>query len=76
MQPMAEIGRWLLFLGLALVLIGGLLLLLGRVPGLGHLPGDIVWKTDNIRIFVPLGTMLLLSIILTILLNVIVRLLR
>ncbi|HBY92683.1 MAG: DUF2905 family protein [Ardenticatenaceae bacterium] len=76
MQPLSEIGRWLLLVGLILVLIGGLLLLLGRVPGLGRLPGDFVWERGNIKIFAPVGTMLLLSIILTILLNLIVRWLR
>lgn len=73
---MAEIGRWLLVIGLILVLSGALLLLLGRVSGVGRLPGDIVWERDNVRVFVPLGTMLLLSIILTILVNLIIRWLR
>lgn len=76
LQPMAEIGRWLLVIGLILVLSGALLLLLGRVSGVGRLPGDIVWERDNVRVFVPLGTMLLLSIILTILVNLIIRWLR
>lgn len=76
MQPVTEIGRWLIFLGLMLLLVGGLMFLVGRLPGLGRLPGDFVWERGNVRVFAPLGTMLLLSLILTILLNVIARLFR
>ncbi|ARA95108.1 MAG: DUF2905 domain-containing protein [Bacteroidetes bacterium] len=74
------LGRWLLALGLLLVVAGGLLLLAHRLPGigswLGHLPGDIRWERGNTRIYAPLGTMLLLSLVLTIVLNVLARLFR
>jgi hypothetical protein len=71
-----EMARWLIFVGGAMVVIGLLLLLAGRVPGLGRLPGDIMIQKGNFTFFAPLGTMLLLSIVLTILLNLVVRLLR
>jgi len=71
-----EMARWLIFVGGAMVVIGLLLLLAGRLPGLGRLPGDIMIQKGNFTFFAPLGTMLLLSIILTILLNLVVRLLR
>lgn len=73
---MAEMGRWLLFMGIALAVVGGLFLLLGRVPGLGRLPGDINMERGNVRVFAPCGTMILLSILLTIVLNLLIRLRR
>jgi len=66
------IGRWLLLAGLGLALVGGLLILLGRVAPLGHLPGDIRAQVGRVSCFVPLATSLLISVILTIVLNVIV----
>ncbi|MCS7222491.1 MAG: DUF2905 domain-containing protein [Anaerolineae bacterium] len=71
-----EMARWLIFVGGAMVVIGLLLLLAGRLPGLGRLPGDILIQKGNFTFFAPLGTMLLLSIVLTILLNLVIRLLR
>ncbi len=71
-----EMARWLIFVGGAMVVIGLLLLLAGRLPGLGRLPGDIMIQKGNFTFFAPLGTMLLLSIVLTILLNLVARLLR
>jgi hypothetical protein len=57
---------WLLALGLLLVL-------LGRIPGVGRLPGDILIRRDNVTIFIPLGTMVVVSLLLTLLLNLISR---
>jgi len=71
---MTEIGRWIFVAGIVLVVVGALVMLVGKVPGLGKLPGDIVWEKGNFKLFAPLGTMLLLSIVLTILVNVIARL--
>jgi hypothetical protein len=69
-----EIGRWLIGVGVVLVIAGALFMLLGRVPWLGHLPGDILIERPHVRVFMPLGTMLLLSLLLTVLANVIARL--
>jgi hypothetical protein len=75
---MEGIARLLIIAGVALAVVGGIILLLGRIPGLdiGRLPGDLSWERGNTRIFFPIGTMLLISIVLTILLNVILRLFR
>ncbi len=77
-SPLTELGRWLLLMGVVLVVLGGLLLLLGRLPQLpfGRLPGDFSWEKGNFRIYFPLGTMLLLSLVLTILLNLLLRIFR
>lgn len=69
---MTELGRWILYAGLMLVVLGGLLLLLGRL-GLGRLPGDLVWQWGSTTIYVPLGTMIVLSLLLTLVLNVLLR---
>lgn len=70
------IGRGLVYLGAILVVVGGLVLLIGRVLDLGNLPGDLVYKGENVRVYVPIGTMIVLSILLTVLLNLAVRLFR
>ena len=59
------IGRLLVLCGLLLVLLGGGLLLLGRMPFLGRLPGDIVIERARFRFYFPLATCLLLSAVLS-----------
>lgn len=70
------LGRGLVYVGIGLVVVGGLVVLLGRVLDLGNLPGDLVYKGENVRVYVPIGTMIVLSILLTILLNFFLRLFR
>jgi hypothetical protein len=72
----ADLGRTLMFFGALLFLVGLIIMLAGRLPGLGHLPGDVAFKRGNFQIYAPFGTMLVLSILLTLFLNVISRLLR
>jgi len=74
---MSEMGRWLLIVG-AIIFITGLVLLVGGrlFPWLGHLPGDIRYEGENTRVFIPITTMILISIIGTIVLNVLIRLFR
>lgn len=63
-----EIGRYLVILGVALV-VTGLLFTVGSRLGLGRLPGDISITRGNFRLIIPLGTCLLLSLVLTLLLR-------
>lgn len=70
------IGRGLMYLGGGILLLGGLVILLGRVFELGSLPGDFAYEGENVRVYVPLGTMIVLSIVLTVLLNLALRLFR
>lgn len=66
---MAEnLGRTLLVLGLVVAAAGGLLMVAGRL-GIGRLPGDLLWEGDNWAVYVPLGWMVVLSVVLTLLLN-------
>ena len=62
------IGKFLIVFGAIVIAIGGLLLLSGRVPWLGRLPGDIVIQKRNFTFYFPLATSILLSLILTLLL--------
>jgi hypothetical protein len=73
---MGEIGRWLIGLGLLLVIVGSVFLLAGRIPWLGQLPGDIRIEREHVRVFIPLGTMLVVSLVLTVIINIIARIWR
>jgi len=64
-----SLGRMLLLIGVTLVLLGGVLLLAGKVPFLGRLPGDIVIERKDFTFYFPLATSILLSIVLTLLLS-------
>lgn len=64
---MTELGKWLAGAGVVLVAVGSLLWVLGRT-GFRGLPGDIRWETENVRVYFPVVTMLVLSVFLTALL--------
>ncbi|NLN29046.1 MAG: DUF2905 domain-containing protein [Firmicutes bacterium] len=66
---MSEFGRMLVTIGLLLVGVGLVVMLVGRIPGLGRLPGDILIRRGNFTFYAPIATMLLLSLVLTLLLN-------
>ena len=61
------IGKFLILLGLIVTAIGGLLLVSGKIPWLGRLPGDILIQKKNFTFYFPLATGILLSLILTLL---------
>ncbi len=73
---MEDLARMLILFGVLLALVGGVMLLLGRIPGLGHLPGDISIQTGGLSCFIPIATSIVLSLLLTILLNVVLAILR
>lgn len=76
MAAMNEFGKLLIMAGAGLLVVGALLMLGARLPWFGQLPGDIVVKRDNFTLYAPIGTMILVSILLTVLLNVVGRLFR
>jgi Protein of unknown function (DUF2905) len=63
-----NIAKILIIFGLLIVLAGVVLLLVGRVPWLGRLPGDIHYQRGNFTFYFPLATSLLLSVVLTLIL--------
>ena len=62
---MADLGRTLLVVGGVLFVVGLLLTFGTRIPGLGRLPGDIVYRKGNFTFYFPLVTSLVLSLLLT-----------
>jgi hypothetical protein len=60
-------GKLLIVFGVVLAVLGGLLLLAGKVPFLGRLPGDIVIRRETWSLFFPFTTSLVISILLTLL---------
>jgi hypothetical protein len=69
------LGRWLLIIGLALVVVGGLLLLLNRL-GIKNLPGTLRFETQGVTCIFPILASIVLSILLTVLLNLLARFLN
>jgi hypothetical protein len=67
-----EIGRIILVIGIVLVIVGGLALLGVKLP-FGRLPGDIAIEGARGGIYIPIATMLIISIVLTVLFNLFTR---
>ncbi|PEN12975.1 hypothetical protein CRI94_12250 [Longibacter salinarum] len=66
-------ARWLIYGGIGLVLLGALVWGIGRFIDIGHLPGDVSFEGKNVKVFVPITSMIIISIVLTVLLNLILR---
>lgn len=74
---MAEMGRILVILGIALVAIGGIVMLLGRTGlPIGRLPGDFLYRGKNTTFYFPLASSILISVVLSIVLFLIGRMKR
>jgi hypothetical protein len=74
MKPMGEFGKLLIFLGAVMIVVGVMIVLLGRTHlPIGKLPGDIVYRGKNTTVYFPLATCLLLSIVLSVVLYAVSR---
>ncbi len=69
MTGLDSLGKMLLIGGLVIAALGLLMLLFSRL-GLGRLPGDIFIQRENVTFYFPLVTMLIISILLTVILNI------
>jgi hypothetical protein len=67
------IGKFLVLLGLIVAALGCLLLISGKIPWIGKLPGDILIQRKNFTFYFPLATSILLSLILTLIFWIIGR---
>ena len=76
MNGLGTMGRLLVVIGVALALLGGLLWLFSKVDFLGRLPGDIRIERSGSTCLIPLASSIILSVLLTLLLNVIVRIIN
>ncbi len=73
----SEVGKVLIFLGIFLIVLGSLMVLLPKLNlPLGNLPGDIKIKKENFEFYFPLMSSLLVSLLLTVILNLIFLLMR
>jgi hypothetical protein len=63
---MNDVGRALVVMGLVVALVGVVLLVAGRVPWLGRLPGDLYIQRGNWSFYFPLATSIVLSVLLTV----------
>lgn len=64
---MQHIGKVLLFIGIIVAALGVIILIAGRIPWIGRLPGDILIQKKNFTFYFPLATSILISIILSLL---------
>ncbi len=65
MSGIEQIGRLLLFVGIAFCAVGLLLMCSGKIPWVGRLPGDILIEKKNFTFYFPIATSILLSIVIT-----------
>ena len=71
-EPLSSLGRTIAIFGVVLLVAGLVIMLLGRL-GFTSLPGDLSFRRGRFVVYVPLGLSLLLSIVLTVLLNLFFR---
>ncbi len=70
MMPLGGLGRALIVAGLVLVVVGVVVVFAARLP---RVPGDVIVQRPNLTIYFPLGTMILVSVVLTLILNFVLR---
>ncbi len=73
MEPFGHFGRMLILFGIILVVLGALVTLAPKIPYLGRLPGDIHLQGKNWSFHFPIVTSIVVSVALTILLNLFFR---
>ncbi len=72
MGGLNPVGRLLIVVGVFLILLGGAIILFGRL-GFFRLPGDILIERKNFTVYIPIVSSIILSLILTLILNLIFR---
>lgn len=70
------LGRLLLILGLVIAAVGLALVLLPKMPFIGKLPGDFFFEKGSFKFYFPLATSIILSLVLTVILNLVFRIFR
>ncbi len=74
MPDLEGLGRWLVVVGLVILVVGAIVWLIGRIPGLKELPGTLqINLGSSLTCLVPILASLVLSILLTVILNIILR---
>jgi hypothetical protein len=75
-MPMEGLGKILLIIGGVIIVIGLLFIFAQHIPFFGKLPGDIFVKKDNWSFYFPIVTFLVISVVLTIIINLVLFFLR
>jgi hypothetical protein len=70
-MPFDSLGKMLLVVGVVIAVVGAGIMLAGKVPFLGSLPGDLSFERDGTRVSIPIVTSIVLSIVLTVVLNLV-----
>lgn len=65
---MTGLGKTLIYIGIGLIILGLIVSAAGKIPWLGHLPGDITIQRDRFTFYFPLTTCILISVIITLVL--------
>ena len=73
LDEMRQLGWILIAVGMVVVLVGGLLLLSGKIPFFGRLPGDIVIKREHFTFYFPIVSMLIISALISLILMLVRR---
>ena len=73
MEGIEPLGRALIVIGLVIAVVGAVMVFGSRIPVLGHLPGDIVIHRGDVTILIPLGTMLVVSVVASVVLSLLAR---
>jgi hypothetical protein len=68
-----HLGKWIIIFGIFLIVIGVLIALAPKIPYIGRLPGDIYIRRNSLTIYFPIVSSILVSIALTLILNLILR---
>jgi hypothetical protein len=62
---MEQFGKTLIMIGAATMVLGAILLISGKIPWIGRLPGDIIVQKKNFTFYFPIATSILLSLLIT-----------
>ncbi len=73
MDSWNNLGKILIFIGIGIAIMGGIIFLFSKAPFFGKLPGDIIIKEENFSFYFPIVTSIIISIVLTIIINIIIR---
>ena len=73
MSVFSGMGKFLVLAGVFLILLGVLFVFWERIPYLGKLPGDFMVQRGSFRVFIPIVTCVIISVILTVVVNILLR---
>jgi len=76
MDTLVTAGRWMVIAGLGIAAVGGLVWLVGLIPGVGSLPGTIRIEREGFTCVFPLLASIVISVVLTLILNLVIRLIN